>query len=81
MDFPKRWRADKPVRFRVTVQARSAEALSPVYIFDVGWDGQWSDDDDAPAHGRATGRPMNPDQLKKSVFKHFRIQPPCSCTS
>ena len=44
MDFPKRWRADKPVRFRVTVQARSAEALSPVYIFDVAWDGQWSDD-------------------------------------
>jgi hypothetical protein len=45
MDFPQflRQEGGQPVRVRVTLQARSLEAVSDRVSFDIAWDGQWAD--------------------------------------
>lgn len=45
MDFPKLWSYEgETIRFRVTLQARSLEVLSPRYVFEIAWDGEWAED-------------------------------------
>lgn len=43
-NFPQRHRQGEHVKLRLTLQARSMEALSPPFVFDVAWDGKWEED-------------------------------------
>ena len=43
-NFPYRYRVGKEVRLRLTFQARSLEALSRLFVFELAWDCQWEDD-------------------------------------
>jgi hypothetical protein len=44
-DFPYRYRvSDRPIRLRVTLQARSLETVSELFQFGIAWDSNWNDD-------------------------------------
>ena len=44
-NFPDRTRiGEGKIKYRVTLQARSQEVVSPRFAFELAWDGQWDED-------------------------------------